>query len=49
MWKNPGDTARHQIDYIIIKQKYRNQVNQCKAYPDADVKWPQLSRNRNKT
>lgn len=36
-WKNPGDTARYQIDYIMTKQRFRNQVKQCKTYPGADI------------
>ena len=36
-WKNPGDTARFQIDYILIRQRYRNGVKCCKSYPGADA------------
>ncbi|XP_049768102.1 uncharacterized protein LOC126101500 [Schistocerca cancellata] len=36
-WKNPGDTKRYQIDYIMIRHKFRNQVLNCKTYPWADV------------
>lgn len=36
-WKRPGDTARYQIDYIMTKQRFRNQVKQCKTYPGADI------------
>ena len=36
-WKNPGDTERYQIDYILVKQRYRNGVKCCKTYPGADA------------
>ena len=36
-WKMPGDIGRYQIDYIIVKNRYRNQVKSCKTYPGADV------------
>ena len=36
-WKRPGDTGRFQLDYIMVKQRFRNQVLDCKAYPGADI------------
>ena len=36
-WKMPGDLGRFQIDYILVKQRYRNAVKNSKAYPGADV------------
>jgi len=36
-WKKPGDTGRYQIDYILVKQRYRNSVKDSRAYPGADV------------
>lgn len=30
--------GRCQINYIITKQRFRNQIKQCKAYPGADIK-----------
>ncbi|XP_060873900.1 craniofacial development protein 2-like [Metopolophium dirhodum] len=36
-WKRPGDTAIYQIDYIITKQRFKNQIKQCKTYPGADI------------
>lgn len=36
-WKMPGDRERYQLDYIIIKQRFRNQVQNCHAYPGADI------------
>ncbi|CAI6371778.1 unnamed protein product [Macrosiphum euphorbiae] len=31
-----GDIARYQIDYILVKNRFKNQVKFCKAYPSAD-------------
>ena len=36
-WKRPGDTARFQLDYILVKQRYRNSVKNSRSYPGADV------------
>ena len=36
-WKNPGDRQRFQIDYILVKQRYRNSVKSSWSYPGADV------------
>jgi hypothetical protein len=33
----PGDRGRHQIDYVLVKQRFRNQVKICKTYPEADT------------
>src|SRR5215471_400986 len=35
-WKQPGDRARYQIDYILVKQRYRNSVKCAKSLPGAD-------------
>jgi exonuclease III len=35
-WKMPGDIARYQIDYILVKNRFKNQVKFCKTYPSAD-------------
>lgn len=32
-WKMPGDLGRYQLDYIIVKEKYKNMVLNCKTYP----------------
>jgi endonuclease/exonuclease/phosphatase family metal-dependent hydrolase len=37
-WKVPGDIARYQIDYILVRERYKNKVKQCKSYPGADIK-----------
>lgn len=40
-WKSPADKdnniVRNQIDYILIKHRYRNAIKTVKAYPGADV------------
>jgi hypothetical protein len=36
-WMMPGDRGRHQIDYVLVKQRFRNQVKNCKTYPGADI------------
>jgi len=36
-WKKPGDTGRYQIDYIMVKHRYRNSVKSSWSYPGADV------------
>ena len=37
-WKSPGGTTRNQIDYILINERFRNNVKQVKTYPGADIK-----------
>src|SRR6476620_4451064 len=36
-WKSPGDLRRYQIDYILVRQIYRNSVKSSWSYPGADV------------
>jgi len=36
-WKAPGDIRRLQLDYIIVKQRYRNSVKNSHAFPGADA------------
>ncbi|XP_072389332.1 uncharacterized protein [Diabrotica undecimpunctata] len=40
-WKSPGDTKdyiiRNQIDYITIKNRYKNTIESVKTYPGADI------------
>ena len=33
----PGDIGRYQIEYILVKKRFRNQVKDCKSYPGADI------------
>ena len=32
-----GDMGRFQIDYVLLKHRYKNGVNNCRAYPCMDV------------
>ncbi|XP_026467839.1 craniofacial development protein 2-like [Ctenocephalides felis] len=36
-WKSPGDSERYQIDYIIVKNRFRNSVKDVKTFPGADI------------
>ena len=36
-WKKPGDSARYQIDYILVKKRFRNGVKNARSYPSADI------------
>lgn len=33
----PGDINRYQIDYIMVKNRFRNQVKESRSYPGADI------------
>ncbi|GFR92256.1 endonuclease-reverse transcriptase [Elysia marginata] len=35
-WSSPGDRSRNQIDFILVKQRFRNSVQYAKAMPGAD-------------
>ena len=35
-WISPGDRCRNQIDYIMIKKRWKSSINDCKTYPGAD-------------
>lgn len=36
-WKMPGDINRYQIDYIMVKNRFKNQVKESRSYPEADI------------
>jgi endonuclease/exonuclease/phosphatase family metal-dependent hydrolase len=36
-WKSPADRKRYQLDYILVRQRYRNSVKCSKSWPGADV------------
>ncbi|XP_047502947.1 craniofacial development protein 2-like [Penaeus chinensis] len=36
-WKAPGDIRRLQLDYIIVRQRYKTSVKNSCSYPGADV------------
>jgi predicted dithiol-disulfide oxidoreductase (DUF899 family) len=33
----PGDIGRYQLDYILVKQRYRNSVKNSRSFPGADI------------
>jgi hypothetical protein len=36
-WKAPGDRSRHQLDYVLVKQRFRNSVKNGQTLPGADT------------
>ena len=36
-WIKPGDTGRYQLDYILVRQRYRNSIKNAHSYPEADA------------
>ena len=36
-WKSPGDRHRNQIDYILIKNRWKNGILNSRAFPGADM------------
>ena len=36
-WKAPGDRSRHQLDYILVKHRFRNSVKDVQTMPGADI------------
>ena len=36
-WSKPGNTGKFQIDFILVKERFRNAVKSVKTYPGADV------------
>jgi len=36
-WKMPGDIGRYQIDFILVRIRFKNQIKLCKTYPGADL------------
>ena len=35
-WRNPDSNTRNQIDYILLREIFRNTLKSCKAYSGAD-------------
>ena len=35
-WISPGDKYRNQIDYIMVKKRWKSSITNCKTYPGAD-------------
>jgi endonuclease/exonuclease/phosphatase family metal-dependent hydrolase len=36
-WKAPGDRSRHQLDYILVKHRFRNSVKNVQTLPGVDI------------
>jgi exonuclease III len=36
-WKAPGHRSRHQLDYILVKHRFRNSVKDVQTMPGADI------------
>uniref|UniRef100_A0A8D9A6I6 Craniofacial development protein 2 n=1 Tax=Cacopsylla melanoneura TaxID=428564 RepID=A0A8D9A6I6_9HEMI len=36
-WKAPGDAYRTQIDYIMVKERYKNQIKDSRSYAGPDI------------
>ena len=36
-WKSPGERYRNQIDFILVRERFRNSVKQARSYPGADI------------
>jgi hypothetical protein len=36
-WKAPGDRNRYQLDYVLVKQRFRNSVKDVQIMPGADI------------
>ena len=36
-WKMPGGGARYQIDYILVRNRFRNSVKDSRSYPGSDA------------
>lgn len=37
LWTAPRDTARYQLDYILVKSRYKNQVKYSHSFPGAEI------------
>ena len=36
-WKMPGDLGRYQIDFILVRNRFKNQIKSCNTYPGAGI------------
>ena len=36
-WKRPGDIGRFQLDFFLVRQRYRNSVKNACSYPGANT------------
>jgi hypothetical protein len=37
IWKSPGDRSQYQLDYVLVKQRFRNSVKDVQTLPGADI------------
>jgi len=37
LWTAPGDQSRHQLDYILVKRRFRNSVKKVQTLPGANI------------
>jgi endonuclease/exonuclease/phosphatase family metal-dependent hydrolase len=37
IWKSPGDRSRYQLDYVLVKQRFRNSVKDVQTMSGADI------------
>ena len=37
IWKAPGDRNRRQLEYILVKHRFRNSVKDVQTLPGADI------------
>lgn len=35
-WKSPGDRYRNQIDYIMVRSRWKSGIRKCSTYPGAE-------------
>lgn len=38
-WKSPGDRYKNQIDYVMVRSRWKSSVLNCKTYPGADYRF----------
>jgi hypothetical protein len=36
-WKEPGDRSRYQLDYILVKHRFRSSVKDVQTLPGTDI------------
>jgi endonuclease/exonuclease/phosphatase family metal-dependent hydrolase len=36
-WKAPGDQHQYRLDYILVKQRFRNRVKDVQTQPGIDI------------
>jgi len=36
-WITPADLSRHQLDYILVKHRFRNSMMEAQTMPGADI------------